>query len=386
MFNFPAIYIANGTAIMLLLIILLSSKKPFRHWLFEEKIFYSMVIINIMQCLLETAAFVVDGNLAYGYRTFSIIVNTMLFINTVMFAYSWVVYVDYKLLTDMKRIRRRYPFVAIPAALIVIGCFINLVTPVFFVIDQHNIYQRTDFFIIPYAVTYFYLVYGMVLIYSHRKNVHKYLFFPATLFMLPIGIASVLQFFFYGYSLIWLGVSVGMISLFVNVQNEASYVDQLSGLFNRQYLKNMMLMHTSRGDSARTLAGLMVDIDGFKSINDNFGHLVGDDAITSTGKILRTAVGDKGMLGRMAGDEFILLMYINSQTEITDMIDVINTHTALFNETEEKPYKIHFSIGYSTYDSKRDSMDDFLRRIDNSMYEDKRRKLCEGIVPDRRGK
>ena len=91
MFNFPAIYIANGTAIMLLLIILLSSKKPFRHGLFEEKIFYSMVIINIMQCLLETAAFVVDGNLAYGYRTFSIIVNTMLFINTVMFAYSWVV-------------------------------------------------------------------------------------------------------------------------------------------------------------------------------------------------------------------------------------------------------------------------------------------------------
>ena len=111
---------------------------------------------------------------------------------------------------------------------------------------------------------------------------------------------------------------------------------------------------------------------------------MGDDAISSTGKILRTAVGDKGMLGRMAGDEFILLMYINSQTEITDMIDIINTHTALFNESEEKPYKIHFSIGYSTYDSKRDSMDDFLRRIDNAMYEDKRRKLCEGIVPDRR--
>ena len=41
MFNFPAIYIANGTAIMLLLIILLSSKKPFRHGLFEEDILFN---------------------------------------------------------------------------------------------------------------------------------------------------------------------------------------------------------------------------------------------------------------------------------------------------------------------------------------------------------
>ena len=67
MFNLPAIYIANGTAILLLLIILLSSKKPLRHVLFEEKIFYAMVIVNILQCLIESVGFFMDGKAGYGW-------------------------------------------------------------------------------------------------------------------------------------------------------------------------------------------------------------------------------------------------------------------------------------------------------------------------------
>lgn len=57
MINFPAIFIANGTAILLLSIILLSLKKPLRHGLLEEKIFYLMIIINILQCLIESSVF-----------------------------------------------------------------------------------------------------------------------------------------------------------------------------------------------------------------------------------------------------------------------------------------------------------------------------------------
>lgn len=193
-------------------------------------------------------------------------------------------------------------------------------------------------------------------------------------------IGSLLQFFFYGYSLVWLGVSVGMISLFVNVQNESSYVDILSGLFNRQYLNNMLLTYGKKRDTA----GIMLDIDGFKSINDEFGHVVGDDAISKAGRILRTAVGNKGISCRYGGDEFIVLMHVNSQKDILDMVETIKTQATLFNETEKKPYKINFSIGYSTYESKHESIDDFLKKIDASMYEEKKRKIIEKIIPDRR--
>ncbi|NLL90992.1 MAG: GGDEF domain-containing protein [Ruminococcaceae bacterium] len=384
MINLPAIFIANGAAILLLLIVLLSIKRPLHSGMFEEKIFYAMILFNIIQCLFESIVFFLDGKALPGYRILSIILNEFLFINTVVFAYLWVIFVDYKLFSDMERIKRIYPFVAIPTVLIIIGCIINPIVPVFFTVNDYNIYQRTNLFIIPYAVTYFYLIYGVVLIYSFRKRIHKYLFLPAVLFMVPIIISSALQFFFYGYSLVWLGVAIGLTSLFINVQNESSYVDMLSGLFNRQYLNNYLLIQSKKVDTDRTLAGILLDIDGFKNLNDSLGHLVGDDAISSAGKILRESVGNKGVSFRLGGDEFIVLMQIRSQKEIFEMIDRIKTETTLFNETKMKPYELHFSIGCSIFDKKNETIDDFLRNIDASMYEDKRKRIFEKLIPDRR--
>ncbi len=384
MFNFPAICIANGTAILLLSIIVSSSKKSIRHGFFDEKIYFAMVILNILQCIIETVVFFMDGKMVYGYHTLLIVLKAILFINTTIFSYLWTVYADYKLFSDIERIKRIYPFVVIPALLIIIGSLINLVTPVFFEIDKYNIYKRTDLYLIPYVVTYFYLAYGVVLIYSHRRKVNKYLSMPAILFMIPVMIGSLLQFFFYGYSLVWLGVAVGLISLFINVQNESAYVDALSGLFNRQYLNNVLFVCSKRGSTTRVLAGIMLDIDDLKGINDRLGHLVGDDAISAAGKILHSAVGGKGKVCRYGGDEFIILMYINSQKEIMDMIDTIKTQARLFNESEQKPYEINFSIGYSTYEIKQESTDDFLKKVDASLYGDKKRKIRERLISDRR--
>ena len=67
-----------------------------------------MVVLNILQCIIESAGFFLNGNMGYGYRTLSIVLNTILFINSSIFTYLWVIYADYKLFTDMKRIKRIY--------------------------------------------------------------------------------------------------------------------------------------------------------------------------------------------------------------------------------------------------------------------------------------
>ena len=59
MINYPAIYIANGTALLLLLIILLSSKRPRRYGLLDDKMYHAMVILNIVQCVTETVTFLI---------------------------------------------------------------------------------------------------------------------------------------------------------------------------------------------------------------------------------------------------------------------------------------------------------------------------------------
>ena len=77
-------------------------------------------------------------------------------------------------------------------------------------------------------------------------------------------------------------------------------------------------------------------------------------------------------------------MKTSSPKEIMDMIDTIKAKAELFNESEKKPYKLCFSVGYSTYQSKYESVDDFLKKMDAAMYDDKRKKIREGVIPDRR--
>ncbi|NCC00752.1 MAG: diguanylate cyclase [Clostridia bacterium] len=372
--NLPAIFIANGTAIMLLIILLLSSHKNTRYGLLDDKIFYAMVACTILQCFIESAAFYIDGKILPGYHTFGVILNAILYIANICFAFMWTIYADFKVFSDRKRLRRIYPFVGIPAFLISVGSIVNLFTPVFFHITENNIYQRTGLYIIPYIFTYLYLAYGVVLIYCYRNKVKKYLFLPAIIFMVPILLGSLLQFFFYGLSLVWIGVAVALVSLYVNVQNEASCIDVLSGLYNRQYLNHYLYSESKRSNSKKMLAGILLDVDHFKHINDEFGHLVGDDAIASAGDILRNSVSEDGLATRFAGDEFVVVKLIEDEQEVIDTLQRIEENTKKFNEDAEKDYQLQFSMGYSIYDRKSDSIDTFLSRMDGAMYAEKRKK------------
>jgi hypothetical protein len=180
MVNYPAIFVSNGTAILLLLVIIFSSKRSLCNGLLDEKIFSWMLLLNFLQCIIETVTFLTDGKIEY--RSLSLFLNAVLFSNSTILAYFTAVYVDYKLFSDVKRTRRILSFLAIPAVLTIIGCLINILTPVFYEIDQYNIYHRTDLNIIPYVVNYSYIAYAVILIYLNREKALK-LFFPAYFFV-----------------------------------------------------------------------------------------------------------------------------------------------------------------------------------------------------------
>lgn len=345
-----------------------------------------MLAMTIIQCVTESAAFFVDGNNFAGLREVSLVLNSLLYINNILFSFAWTVYADFKLFGDNQRIKKYYGFVGIPALLVTIGSIVNLFTPVFYRISEGNVYSRTELFIIPYIFTYLYLAYGVGIIYKYRKKVRKYLFLPAIIFMIPILLGSLLQFFFYGFSLVWIGVAIAIVSLYINVQNEVSYVDPLSGLFTRQYMNHYLDQEIKKQpNSGKMLAGIMMDIDNFKSINDNFGHLVGDDAILAAGQIMHKAASEGDFAVRFAGDEFVIICLADSYAYIDRIISSITDITEEYNETEKKPYKLSFSMGYSVYGGSDDSADAFLGRMDAAMYEHKRSKIEKRQLPDRRG-
>jgi diguanylate cyclase (GGDEF)-like protein len=82
--------------------------------------------------------------------------------------------------------------------------------------------------------------------------------------------------------------------------------DALTGLFNKGHFMDE-LSHDRREDKGDVL--LMVDLDGFKPINDNFGHAAGDRALQEVGKMLLKNIRESDIVGRLGGDEFGVILH-----------------------------------------------------------------------------
>ena len=193
--------------------------------------------------------------------------------------------------------------------------------------------------------------------------------------MVPIFIGSLFQYFFYGVSLTWVSVAVGVVALYINLQNEAAAIDALTGLYSRQYLKKYLAQRSERQRNG-VLGGIMLDIDLFKQINDTLGHTVGDRALQDVGRLLRETSGSAAFAARYAGDEFVILLEVSGEIEMLAFMDRIRERTMSFNSEAQRPYSISFSMGYAIYGSGKDTADSFLSRMDKAMYAEKRRKMA----------
>jgi diguanylate cyclase (GGDEF)-like protein len=83
----------------------------------------------------------------------------------------------------------------------------------------------------------------------------------------------------------------------------------LTGLLNRNSLNARLELEVRRAaEESTTLSGMMIDIDEFKSVNDSFGHLVGDDVLRAVGDALRACLRREDFAGRYGGEEFFVIL------------------------------------------------------------------------------
>ncbi len=88
-----------------------------------------------------------------------------------------------------------------------------------------------------------------------------------------------------------------------------SHTDELTGLYSRRYILSELAIELERARRyERTLSALMIDVDNFKAINDEHGHLIGDQVLKTFARILRTSIRKVDLAGRYGGDEFLLIL------------------------------------------------------------------------------
>lgn len=372
MVDLSAVLVANGLGAALMVTLLLSDREVPHNVFLDDKIFSAMCQLTLCLCVIETAAFWVDGKTFAGAIACSRISNVLLFVANSVFAFLWTVYVDYKLFGQEARLRRFGPLLALPAVVVLVMSVLNLWMDVFFTISAENIYTRTTLMILPYIVTYGYLIYGAVMVLRYQNKVGKYLFMPVMVFLLPIFVGSLLQMLFYGIALIWVSVAFGLTALYINLQNEVSLLDPLTKLYNRTYLNRYLNSTMQRSGTERKTAGIMLDINSFKEINDTYGHSEGDTALQLVGKCLMDTVSGANVAVRYGGDEFIIILRVREEREVEQMMERIRMRMAQISGESARPYTITLSMGTALYDPATDNLDRFLGRMDQRMYEAKR--------------
>ncbi len=156
-------------------------------------------------------------------------------------------------------------------------------------------------------------------------------------------------------------------------KSEYAHKDMLTGLANRVELLERLAIEQVRSErSGSPYSVLYLDIDQFKSLNDSYGHHVGDDALKIVADICRESSREVDVVARVGGDEFILLLPDTDKHACDVLIKRIeDSSTQAF---AERSWQISLSIGQATKVGKTKKADWVIQLADQNMYEAKRLK------------
>jgi diguanylate cyclase (GGDEF)-like protein/putative nucleotidyltransferase with HDIG domain len=155
---------------------------------------------------------------------------------------------------------------------------------------------------------------------------------------------------------------------------ESALTDNLTGLPNSRYMYSFFDQERSRAERhGYPLVLMMMDLDGFKKINDTFGHHVGDEILRRVAQVSRAQVRSGDTLIRYAGDEFVAVLHRVTPEMVLEMKNRLQAAVDSFAH-EVRPGRIArvgISIGYATYGPDGSAIDELMEVADQRMYQDK---------------
>ena len=159
---------------------------------------------------------------------------------------------------------------------------------------------------------------------------------------------------------------------FVKRLEEQAYTDTLTGLYNRRHFAEIAAPYIERARRLNTPYYVLIcDLDHFKRVNDEFGHLAGDEVLRNTASILKSTIRSYDILARWGGEEFIMLITDPDESSALGLAERVRTN--IENSVCEymgRHLKITVSCGVARNDEKTD-LTELIRRADDALYDSK---------------
>ncbi|MBO4501470.1 MAG: GGDEF domain-containing protein [Clostridia bacterium] len=366
--DLPTVYVINGIGLVILACVivcngsfLVRKDKGMLEWRL-------MILVTAFSFFIDPLMAKLDGNSSENVAAILKAGNSWLFFAGALVPALWLLFVTKRIYGNAKKFGIDYICIAFMAVNF-IALAVNYFYPVFFTVDENNVYSRMPLYIIIALAFLIPVVIGIIVFsVSYAKN--KKLNITGVLFLFPVIIAYIFQMIFPGQYLVWPAIAVGIMCVTFSMLNEEKFRDSLTGLYNRAYLD--YLVSTTLSFRESVYDGIMIDINAFKRINDNYGHAVGDEALRITATVLEKACEPNSIIIRYAGDEFVILMPARHKISPDQTINNINALMEKFCKTANLGFELSLSCGYDVLHAGTEDAEDFMNRIDMAMLESKR--------------
>ncbi len=203
----------------------------------------------------------------------------------------------------------------------------------------------------------------------HFGTIHSYLYiFNMTLLIsITLGINYVYRWFY----IMSIKEVNAELDLKIKEVTMLSETDQLTGIPNRRKIEGIIkntMDELSMTVESYPFSVILIDLNNFKSINDNYGHQKGDEILVSFAELISKVLTDEDAYGRWGGDEFIILVNDTIEENAERIAKKLYQLSSKISINHD--FKLSFSYGVMEYDKKMD-YDEFFKTIDNRLYEQK---------------
>ena len=371
----------NILSLLVMVVVLVSHIRNSHDSLLRQRYFRAMIISNIIILVLDIAIIIVGGKPGAFALFFHTALWSFYLLFCVVFCLMWAMFCTMRRGHKVKR----YELLLLCLPLVIYFGFLllNLGHDILFTLSTVNIFVRGRFFHITSACAYSYVAYSVMQLWRHKKNMSENEILPYLLMpLLPMAAGIVALAVDAPVPIVWPSVAFALLVMQLFMLGEKANLDHLTGLYNRKYLDDFVedMLQTSRagyGRANRNFAALMLDIDGFKMINDSFGHVEGDRDITAAASLLKKSVRKGDFVARYGGDEFLVILDQCSTNTPKRVIMRIRENLNRFNSNNKKPYQLEVSVGYKVFsDIEGLTAKDVFTHIDELMYENKQSKAA----------
>ncbi|MFW5895090.1 MAG: GGDEF domain-containing protein, partial [Bacillota bacterium] len=238
-----------------------------------------------------------------------------------------------------------------------------------------NAYARGPLYLLHISIVYLYLLLAFINILRNRKILRRDHFYPLLFFAVPPSIVGFIQTANQEFPFTWAALALSVVMVYLFVLSIQVNTDYLTGLFNRKEYDQKIRSFHRFAQRNRRFGVLLIDLDGFKAINDVYGHKLGDDVLKTFAHLLEVTFKDRSdTIARIGGDEFAVIFTLEANETADTIKDHFLSSMKSFNQGGGLPFTIDASVSALEYDpSESPDLETFLKRLDDKLYNHKER-------------